>query len=83
LHYDRELAALRFADEQMHVFRHGYIPGDEAPVPLPDSLQFVLEDFSRLCRVEQWPALKTTEGDEMQTALILITFGLRIHWLKL
>jgi hypothetical protein len=29
------------------------------------------------------PALKTTEGDEVQTALALITSGLRLHWLTL
>jgi hypothetical protein len=76
LHSDRELAALRFTDEQVHMFGHHHVAGDVACVLLPESLQFTAKDIPRVKGVEQLPALKTTEGDEMQRRLILITFGL-------
>jgi hypothetical protein len=43
LERDRECAALRFADEQMNVLRHDYVPGDEHPVPLANALQNLFE----------------------------------------
>lgn len=48
LHCDRELAALRFTDEQVHVFGHDYVAGDIASVPLPNAFQLTLKDFPRL-----------------------------------
>ena len=43
LYRDRECAALGFANEQMNVLGHDYVPGDEHPVPSANALQNLLE----------------------------------------
>ena len=73
---------LRFADEQMNMFRHDHVASNGASVPTPHSLQFLLEDLSRSGGVEQFHALVATEGDEVETTLVLIANGFA-HQMKL
>jgi len=64
----------------MNVFRHYHVTDNAKSIPTMYSLQFALEYFPRLGGVEQLHPPITTEGDEMQTALMLIAFGLGSHF---
>jgi len=78
LHYHRKFASLRLTDQQMHMFRHHHVAAHVAPVPAPHPFQFVLEYLS--CRrVQQLSPLITTEGNEMQATLVLVTLGFCPH----
>ena len=79
----RQSRALRFTDEQVHVLRHHDISSHIAAVPDADSLEFSLESFFCCGRIQQPPTLAAAEGDEVQTALVLVSNRFDVHSCRL
>jgi hypothetical protein len=48
LHHDRRRSLLRFADEQMEVFRHDHVSEHNKAVALPDFFQKVEEQVATI-----------------------------------
>jgi len=57
--------SLWFAEEQMNMLRHDYVPVNPKPEAAPDPLQARLEDSPAFVRGEQLTAVVTAECDEM------------------
>jgi hypothetical protein len=68
---DREFCALGFAHQQMDVFGHDYVSRDEEVVPRSGALQDFQKDVARFGSAEEWVAVLTAEGDEVETAGLL------------
>src|SRR4051794_26416115 len=69
----REQSALRFADQQMHVFRHDYVPVDTHPVPPSNAFKDLKEEIPQRGLAEKRPPFRTTEGKEMVVMRFLVT----------
>jgi hypothetical protein len=67
----RKRFALWFADEQVNVFGHDNVSGDEESVPLTHSFQSLLEHVGGMRTSQQRVAMMTTEGYEVETANLL------------
>jgi hypothetical protein len=68
-----QVASLRFAQEQVHVFGHDDKSCYIEPVPAAYSFQHDNECVSRLCAFQQWSAAMTTERNEMNVTRLLVS----------
>jgi hypothetical protein len=64
-----ELKSARFADQQMHVFGHDDVAGDDEAVALPHPLQFLLKDAVSVPRFEQGLSSIATEVTKWKFAV--------------
>jgi len=71
LQSSRERAALRFADQQVNVFGHDHIAGDEESVPLANSLERLFEDIAGVRSGQESITMMTAEGYEVETFSLL------------
>ncbi len=83
LHDQREFAALGFTEQKVNVLGHDDVSRDKTTIPAADTLQFPLKHLSRCDWVKQFLALITTEGDEVQASLILISDWFDVHACRL
>lgn len=65
--------AFGLTHQQVDMFGHDHVPADEESIPLAHPLQCTLKGMSSLRLRQQRFPLITTEGDEMQVAVFLIS----------
>jgi hypothetical protein len=82
LHHRRQFPALRLADQKVYMLRHNHVARDVVAVPAADTFQIMLERVSRANGIEQLHSPVTTERDEVQTFLTLVSDGLNVHSLE-
>ena len=82
LHYPGGIAPLRFADQQMDVFRHYHVPDHHEPVAAPDFLQNAQEHVASWPRCQQRSAAITASGDEVQMLAAVVAAQGLCHALK-
>ena len=73
LHHERRIAALRFAEQEMHVLRHDYVGDDDKTIAPAHPLQHFKKQVAILPGAEQRTALVTAGGDEMEVAGAVVT----------
>jgi len=59
--------------------RHDHVSSDVTAIPAADALQFHLKGIARGGGIKQLHAPVTTERDEVQAALVLISSRLDVH----
>ncbi len=79
LNRDRQLSALLFTHEEMNVFGHDYVSGDEHAVPAANIFQRPFEHSSGQGRAKQRLTTITAEGDEMKIRGSVVTLESRSH----
>jgi hypothetical protein len=68
LHHGRRVAALRFAEQQMHMLGHHDVTDDNKAIAPADLLQNLEEQISILPDTEESAAVVTACGDEMKVS---------------
>jgi hypothetical protein len=69
----RERCAFWFADQQVNVFRHDHVSGDEESVPSARAFESVFEDFACMGVRQQRVTMMTAEGYEVEASCLLET----------
>jgi len=70
---------LRFADQQMEVFRHDHVAEHNKAVALPDFFQKVEQQVATAGSAQQGKSAVTTAGDEVQIVGTVVTFEAARH----
>jgi superfamily I DNA and RNA helicase len=73
VHHDRRIAALRFAEEQMHVLGHDHITDNDKTIATADLLQHLEKEIAILPATQQRASLITTGGDKVQLSGAVVT----------
>jgi len=67
----REFGALGFADQKMDVFGHDYVSRDVEVIPSARAFENFEEGVAGFGSAEEWVAMLTAEGDEVETVSFL------------
>ncbi len=68
LHHGRRALLLRFAKEQMNMFRHHHVAHDDEGIPSAHLLQHGQKQVATRCRAQKRLSPITATGDEMQVS---------------
>jgi len=78
-HYDRRIAALRFAEEEVDVFGHDHVAHYDEAMALANLLQHLEKQITATGSAEKRPPLVTTGGDEVEISGPVVTVEMGGH----
>jgi len=78
-HYNRRIARLRLADEQVEMLRHDDVSAYYEAMPLPHFLENVKKQIAAIRRAQDRPAMIATARNEVQMLQAVVSLELTGH----
>jgi hypothetical protein len=82
LHYARQIASLRFTEQEMYVFGHNHKTDDHAAILPPHLLKNLQEKIAPSSAVEQGPSVVAAGGDEVQVPGAITNDAVPSSWTR-